>query len=476
MSDAPEGRVPPHNLDAEASVLGGILLRNGALSGVLERGVVPDDFYHPAHGAVFEAMIALDGASQPIDIITVADQLKNVDRGRGIPNAEGMLADLAARVPTAENIGYYARIVHEKSSLRRMIAACSDVAGKAFSDGGDTAQFLDWAEGRVYEVASRTERQSYVSIKKLLVGTLQEIQRRYELKRNITGVPTEYTELDAMTAGFQPGELIVLAARPSMGKTALALNIAQNAALVHNIPVLIFSLEMSRHALVERLLCAEAKIDGQRLRGGFIEAQEWLRLTKAMGRLSEAPIFIDDSPAPTGLELRAKARRWRGDVSIFPAGPPDANAGPAGEGGLGLVMVDYLQMVRGQGNEERKDLEISEISRGFKALAKELRVPVVALSQLNRSVEKRDDKRPQLSDLRESGAIEQDADLILFIYRDAVYRRREAAKEGRQAEPMEDENIAEIIVGKQRNGPTGTIKLYFARQFTRFENLTRRDE
>ncbi|HEY3354081.1 MAG TPA: replicative DNA helicase, partial [Polyangia bacterium] len=318
MSDGSEGRVPPHNLDAEASVLGGILLRNGALSAVTERGVEPDDFYHPAHRAIFEVMLALDGETQPIDIITVADALKQNDRGRGIAGVEGLLADLAARVPTAENIGYYARLVHEKSSLRRMISACTEVAGRAFSDGGETAQFLDWAEGKVYQVAARTERQSFVSIKRLLPDTVKEIEKRYQQKRNITGVPTEYTEFDKMTAGLQPGELIVLAARPSMGKTALALNIAQNAALAHKIPVLVFSLEMSRHSLVERMLCAEARIDSQRLRGGFIEAQEWLRLTQAMARLSEAPIFIDDSPAPTGLELRAKARRWRGDASIFP--------------------------------------------------------------------------------------------------------------------------------------------------------------
>jgi replicative DNA helicase len=241
--------------------------------------------------------------------------------------------------------------------------------------------------------------------------------------------------------------------------------LSASAALKHKTPVLIFSLEMSRHQLVERLLCSEARIDSQRLRGGFIEAPEWLRLTQAMAHLSEAPIFIDDSAAPTGLEIRAKARRWRSDATIFPE-----------ESTLGLVVVDYMQMVRGQGNEERKELEVSEISRGFKALAKELRCPVLALSQLNRGVEKREDKRPQLSDLRESGAIEQDADLIMFIYRDAVYRRREQQQHGHSGAGAEDDNIAEIIIGKQRNGPTGTISLCFLGQFTRFENLARRGD
>jgi replicative DNA helicase len=291
----------------------------------------------------------------------------------------------------------------------------------------------------------------------------ERVPARHRLKRlTIRAIaPSRVAAAQCITV-THPSHLYITDDYVVTHNTALALNIAQNAALAHKMPVLVFSLEMSRHSLVERMLCAEAKIDSQRLRGGFIEAQEWLRLTQAMAHLSEAPIFIDDSPAPTGLELRAKARRWKGDKTIF----PDPT-------GLGLIVVDYLQMVRGTGNEDRKDLEIGEISRNLKTLAKELRVPVMALSQLNRSVEKRDDKRPLLSDLRESGAIEQDADLIMFIYRDAVYRKREMKEQGRQDEPVEDENIAEVIIGKQRNGPTGTIKLYFVKQFTRFENLAR---
>jgi replicative DNA helicase len=462
MAEGPEGRVPPHNLDAEASVLGGILLANAALDAVVERGVEAEDFYHPAHRAIFEAMVALHERSQPIDIITLGDQLKAA-AGRRAPVSEALLADLAARVPTAANVGYYARIVHEKSSLRRMIAACGEVTGKAFSDYGETAEFLDWAEGRIFQVAQRTDRQSFVAIKRLLPETVKKIEQRYDLKRNVTGVATGFGELDRMTAGLQPSDLIILAARPSMGKTALALNMAQNVALGHNIPVLLFSLEMSKHSLVERLLCAEARIDSSRLRTGRIEPREWLDITQAMARLSEAPIYIDDSGAATGLEIRAKARRWRSDPSIFPERE---------EKGFGLVIIDYLQLMRGHGDIDSREREISEISRGLKALAKELEVPVLALSQLNRSVEKRDDKRPLLSDLRESGAIEQDADVIVFIYRDAVYKRRELGA-SRDAEP--EDRTAEIIIGKQRNGPTGTVNLTFMREFTRFENMSERD-
>jgi replicative DNA helicase len=464
MVDGPEGRVPPNNLEAEASVLGGILLRNDALDAVLERGVEAEDFYHPAHRAIFEAMVELQGRQQPIDVITLADLLKGVEHGRRASVSEALLADLAARVPTAANVGHYARLVHEKSSLRRMIAACGEVTGKAFSDYGDTAQFLDWAEGRVFQVAQRTGRQSYVPIKQLLPETVKKIEQRYDQKRNVTGVPTEYHEFDRMTAGLQASDLIILAARPSMGKTALALNIAQNVAMVHKIPVLVFSLEMAKHSLVERMLCAEAHIDSRNLRTGYIQPQQWLDLTQAMAHLSEAPIAIDDSAASTALEIRAKARRWRADTSIF----PDRN-----NRGFGLIVIDYLQLVRGRGDIDSREREISDISMGLKALAKELEVPVLALSQLNRGVEKRDDKRPLLSDLRESGALEQDADVIVFIYRDAVYQRREL-RSGRETEP--EDRTAEIIIGKQRNGPTGTITLTFMREFTRFENQSPRDE
>jgi replicative DNA helicase len=810
MADGPEGRVPPHNLEAEASVLGGILLRNDALDAVLERGVEAEDFYHPAHRAIFEAMVTLHTGQRPIDIITLADQLKGQERGRRTPVSESLLADLAARVPTAANVGFYARIVHEKSSLRRMIAACGEVTGKAFSDYGEAAQFLDWAESRVFQVAQRTGRQSYVSVKQLLPETVEKIQQRYDQKRNVTGVPTDYHEFDRMTAGLQPSDLIVLAARPSMGKaqpldarvktvtgwktmgelrlgdelasvdgrrsrvsglfpqgekqiyritfadgrsteccdehlwrvyyrtwpaprvlplaeirrllrrkryqgrlwietaagefghretlpvdpwvlgallgdgclrgslvrfssvdeellarlasripeqelkaiggcdyrivttggrtrpgvqgvvphalreelgwlgvwdlpaeakfippayllahrearlellrglldtdgrvetwgsvrfctaserlardvvelvrslggtcgvarkrphyphrgerragrtafvvdihhpdpgslvslerkrervprkqrykrltirsveptrvapaqcitvthpahlyitddyvvthnTALALNIAQNVAMAHKIPVLVFSLEMSKHSLVERMLCAEAHINSRDLKTGYIQGHQWLDLTQAMSRLSEAPIAIDDSAASTVLEIRAKARRWRKDSAFF----PDRD-----HPGFGLIVIDYLQLIRGHGDQDSREREISDISMGLKALAKELEVPVLALSQLNRGVEKRDDKRPLLSDLRESGAIEQDADVIVFIYRDAVYQRREL--KGGQAEP--EDRTAEIIIGKQRNGPTGTVELIFMREFTRFENKSPHDE
>ena len=446
-------RVPPHSLDAEQSVIGGVMLSPAALSSVLERGITHDDFYHPAHRVIFEAMEALERASRPIDMLTVADTVRAL--GRDIADLEGMLADLACRVPTVENIGYYAGIVRDKATRRAMIATAADILAKGYSDGEETPQFLDWAESRVSDVAHRSERESYVSVKRLALEVYKDIEERHRRGTDVTGVPTGWVDLDRMLCGLQPSDLILLAARPSMGKTAMALNIAEHAAAKQRIPTLIFSLEMSRKQLIERMMCSGARIDSQKVRTGKLPAGDWPSLLSSTGAVSESLISIDASSSPTAMEIRAKARRWRSDKTIFPTGNE-----------FGLIIVDYLQMMRGSGREERKDLEVGEISRSLKSLAKDLRVPVLALSQLNRSVEKREDKRPMMSHLRESGNLEQDADVILFIYRDCVYNK---------TDDPDHEAAAEVIIGKQRNGPTGTVNLSYLKHCTRFENATQRE-
>ncbi|MCS6912962.1 MAG: replicative DNA helicase [Myxococcales bacterium] len=449
----PGRRVLPHNLEAEEAVIGGILFSGRALNLVAEL-LEPSDFYHPALQAIFEAMLELDQQSRPIDIITVAEQMRTSDtlsklRAYG---GEAYLAQLASKIATVENIAHHARIVRDKSTARRLIMAASSIVDKGYAEYVDVDRYVDEAQQAVFEVASRSTRQSYEPVRKVLNTAIRALEQRFNRKEAITGVPSGYTRFDELTAGLQPGDLIIVAARPSMGKTAFVMNCAQNAALDHGIPVLIFSLEMSKESLIERVLCSEARVDSQRLRGGFLETRDWINVTKAASRISEAPMWIDDSGAPTLMEIRAKCRRWRSDPTVF------RSTGPS----LGMIVVDYLQLIQGrpQTKESSREREISEISRGLKALAKELSLPVVALSQLNRSVEQRADKRPLASDLRESGAIEQDADLICFIYRDEVYNK-----------DSPDRGIAEIIIGKQRNGPTGTVRLAFQAQYTRFENL-----
>ena len=435
-------KLPPQNQEAEQSVLGGMLLDNEAIHRVVEV-LEASDFYREAHRKVFQAIIDLYQRNEPADLVTVTTTLKS----KGVLEEAGgasYLAALVDRVPSAANAFSYARIIREKSVLRRLIDGATEIAERGYRGDGDVDEFVDHAERIIFDVAQRRIRQSFTAMKDIVKDSFKAIEQLYEKKELVTGVPTGYKDLDRLTCGFQPSDLIVIAGRPSMGKTALALNIVEHAAIEANMVCVVFSLEMSKEQLVRRMLCSRAEVDASKLRGGFLSESDWPKLTRAAGLLSEAPIFIDDSPALNVLEIRAKVRRLQREHN------------------LGLVVVDYLQLMRGIGRVESREREISEISRALKALAKEIRVPVVALSQLNRGVESRQDKRPQLADLRESGAIEQDADLIAFIYRDEMYNR-----------DSPDAGKAEVIVGKQRNGPTGMVVLAFRSNITRFDDLAR---
>lgn len=435
-------RLPPQNLEAETSVLGAVLLENDALNRVLEI-LREDDFYREAHRRIFSAILHLYEHSEPVDLITLSEVLKT----RGELEDVGGIAYLNALVngvPTAANIAYYAKIIKEKAILRKLINRATEIVSQSYSNAGDVDEFIDQAERTIFEISEDRVRPSFYPIKDLIKAGFKTIERLYEKRQLITGVPTGFQRLDELTSGLQPSDLIIIAGRPSMGKTAFALNIAQNAAVQASVPAAIFSLEMSKEQLALRMLCSEAKVDAHRLRGGFLGEADWPKLTRAAGSLSEAPLFIDDTPGISALEMRAKARRLKLEHK------------------LGLVIVDYLQLMRGRASVDSREQEISDISRSLKALAKELAIPVIALSQLNRRVEERGDKRPQLSDLRESGAIEQDADVILFLYRDEVYNKTE-----------ENRGKAEIIIGKQRNGPTDKVDLTFLDKYTRFENLSK---
>ncbi len=423
-----------------------------------EIGLQADDFYHPAHKMILEAALKLEASDQPVDTITVASELRLREQLRRIEGQETYLSGLLDDIPSVEHAGHYAKLIKEASSLRRLILACGEIAAGAYGDPGDVADFLDNAEKTVFELGQTSHRGSYVAAKSLLKGAISTILERKNAGRTVTGVSTGFEALDKITSGLQPGDLDVIAARPSMGKTSFALSIAQNAALLGEVPVLVFSLEMTQKQLIERMLCSEARLDTTKLRSGFLQGNDFINLTKAASRLHEAPIYLDESSAPSILEIRAKARRFASDPEV-----------KRKKGEIpGMIVVDYIQLVRGTGGgrEESREREVAEVSRGLKAIAKELGMPVVALSQLNRALEKREDKRPLLSDLRESGAIEQDADLIAFIYRDEFYRKDKSDKQG----------IAEIIVGKNRNGATDTIELAFLGPYTRFESLSQRDE
>jgi len=440
-------KVPPQNLEAESSVLGGILLENEAVNQVLEL-LRPEDFYRESHRKVFRAIVELSDRSEPVDLITLSDFLKN----RGELEAVGgtaYLASLADFVPTAANITHYARIVREKSILRSLISTATEIATRGYEEQGNVEEFLDSAEKVIFDISEKKIKASFVAVGDMIKDTLKTVEKLYERKEMVTGVPTGYNDLDKLTAGLQPAELIIVAGRPGMGKTAFALNIAANAAFT-GAGVAVFSLEMAKEQLVLRMLCSEARVDSSKVRSGYLGERDFPQLAKAAGRLHEAPIYIDDTPAISVLELRAKARRLVRDRSKK----------------IGLIIVDYLQLMRGMGTASNREQEISEISRSLKALAKELSVPVIALSQLNRRVEDRSDRRPMMSDLRESGAIEQDSDVIIFIYRDEVYNKSDESKKG----------LAEIIVAKQRNGPIDTVTLTFLNEYTRFENYTERDE
>ena len=449
----PHGRVPPHNLDAERSLLGGILLDSQAFADVLEH-LKPEDFYRDAHRKVFEAMCELFGKSQPIDRITVKDQLTSLGAFEAVGGDE--FIDLLDKiVPTAANLAYYAKIIHEKALARRLIEAASAIAQLGYEQHGDVADFADECERRIFAVTEQRTAQSFVHLKPVIAATFKTIQSLYERQEEITGIPTGFADLDRITSGFQPGDLVILAARPSMGKTGCALNVATHVGCRAQFQqkacgVGIFSLEMSKEQLVMRMLSSEARVDSQRIRTGKLIESDWAKLAQAAGILADANIHIDDSPGVSALELRAKCRRLfaRYENTDQP---------------VRLIIVDYLQLMRGNERIDNREQQIAEISRSLKALAKELAIPILALSQLNRSLEKRPDKRPMMSDLRESGSLEQDADTILFIYREEVYEKEKEDAKGK----------AEIIIGKQRNGPIGTAELAFIHEHTRFENLAR---
>ena len=433
-------KVPPRNLEAEEAVLGGILLDSNALDRVAEV-IGPDDFYRTTNRKIFLTMFALTERSEPIDLITLSEALQARGELQEVGGAS-YLAELSERVPSEANIADYARIVKEKAVLRNLITICGEIVSRCYSGREDIDQFLDEAERLIFDVSEQRIRPAFSKVGDMIMDTIKTIERLYERKELVTGVPTGFLDLDRKTAGFQPSDLVIIAGRPSMGKTAFVLNIAQYVAMEAKTTVGIFSLEMAKEQLVMRMLCADARVDNAKVRIGHLGERDFPRLVMAAGRLAEAPIYIDDTPGQNVLELRAKARRLKREAN------------------LGLLVIDYLQLMRGLTRQEDRVREMTEISRSLKALAKELNIPVIALSQLNRQVEFRGDKRPIMSDIRESGAIEQDADVIMFIYRDEVYHPE-----------SEEEGTAEIIIGKQRNGPTGTVRLAFRSEYTRFDNL-----
>ena len=437
-------RMPPASVEAEQAVLGAMLLKPEAVTTAAEE-LSADDFYRETHRLIYEAMMELKDRTEPVDLVTLTEQLKKADKLAkigGIP----ALSLIANSVPTAANVHYHARIVHEKAQLRSLISAATEIAGAAYESADEVEDIMDNAEKRILAVSSGKRSKDFVPLQEILLDTLEQIDARYNNKGSITGLPTGFTELDHLTAGLQKSDLILVAARPSMGKTAFTLNIAAHVVLRAREPVAFFSLEMSKEQLVQRLLCSEGRIDSQRLRVGELEEKECGDLIDTANRLSAAPLYIDDTPSITVMELRSKARRLKA------------------EHGLSLIVIDYLQLMQGRAskNGDNRQQEISEISRSLKALARELNVPVIALSQLSRSVESRQVKRPMLSDLRESGSLEQDADIVMFLYREDYYDPE-----------TENKNITEVIIAKHRNGPVDTVDLTFLKQFTKFGNLSR---
>lgn len=446
MSDLFADRTPPQNIEAEQAILGAIFIEPEALTTTSEI-LIPEDFYRAAHQRIYQVMLDLSEKGEPVDLVTVTSELQDrmvLDEVGGV----SYLSDLANSVPTAANIEYYCRIVEEKSLLRRLIRVATDITASGYSSEEEIEAILNNAEKQILEVAQRKNTSAFISIKDVLVETYDNIEQMQNFKGDITGIPTGFVELDRITAGFQRNDLIIVAARPSVGKTAFALNIAQNVATKTDENVAIFSLEMGASQLVMRMLCAEGNIDAQRLRTGKLESEDWQKLTMAMGSLSNAGIYIDDTPGIRISDIRSKCRRLKQ------------------ERGLGMILIDYLQLIRGSGKSgENRQQEVSEISRSLKGLARELEVPVIALSQLSRGVESRQDKRPMMSDIRESGSIEQDADIVGFLYRDDYYDKE-----------SENKNIIEIIIAKQRNGPVGTVELAFVKEYNKFVNLDRRHD
>jgi replicative DNA helicase len=439
-------RIPPQNIEAEQAVLGAILLDSDALLTVTER-IGPEDFYRQSHRYIFESMLELAEKQEPIDLVSLTANLQDKKKLEDIGGVS-YLTELANAVPTAANVQFYAKIVEEKSLLRRLIRTATQIVASGYSSEEDVSSLLNEAEQRILDISKRKRDNGFVSIKEVLMEVFERVEHLYHHKGGTTGISSGYPDLDKITSGFQRSDLIIVAARPSVGKTAFALNVAQNVGVRGKETVAIFSMEMSAAQLVQRMICAEANVDAGRIRTGFLEAEDWEKLTMAIGTLSEANIFIDDSPTLTVADIRSKCRRLKK------------------EKGLGLVLIDYLQLIQGRnrGGDNRQQ-EVSEISRMLKALARELDVPVIALSQLSRGVEQRQDKRPLMSDLRESGSIEQDADVIAFLYRDDYYNQ-----------DSEKKNIIEIIIAKQRNGPVGTVELVFLKNYNKFVSLDKHHE
>ncbi|MDO5306483.1 MAG: replicative DNA helicase [bacterium] len=442
----------PQNIDAEEAILGAILVSPTCMNKVVEH-LHPESFYKPANRYVYEAMLQLYNGEDKIDIVSVSDVL-NINQKLELVGGRAYINDLSYKTITTTNVEYYSKIVQEKAIKRSLINAGSEIINSGY-DLNPIEESLEVAERLIFDIASQKASTALVPIKDLVYDSYAKIEERYNNKGTLTGTPTDYYDLDTMTNGLQKSDLIILAARPAMGKTSFALNIAQNVALKAKIPVAIFSLEMSKEQLVQRLLCAEAEVDTQRLKTGNMQAKDWEKLAVAMDKFSQAPIYIDDTAGVTITDLRAKCRRLA-----------------MAEKNLGLIVIDYLQLIEGTGREDRMQ-QISSISRGLKILAKELNVPIISLSQLSRAVESRTDKRPMLSDLRESGSIEQDADIVMFIYRDEYYKN--ANEDEDEAEKAANKGEAEIIIAKHRNGPVGTVKLLFQSNITKFKNPIKTD-
>lgn len=438
-------KVPPQNLEAEQAVLGAMMLEPEAGSSVFEI-LQAEDFYRDNHRLIFSAIQDLSEKGDPVDLVSIAEVLRRQGRLEQVGGI-ATISEIARSVPSAANVEYYAKLVSEKALLRQLIRATSSILERGYEPGEEARNLLEEAERLILDLSRRRVKDGFSAIRDVLLDTFEKIEYLYANKGNLTGVPTFFTELDRMTSGWQPSDLVIIAARPSMGKTAMVLNMAQNASVRAKVPVAIFSLEMSKEQLVQRMLCGEAMVDQQRVRTGELLDADWPKLSRAVGPLSDAPIFIDDTVGISLAELRSKARRLKTEHD------------------LGMIIIDYLQLLSLGKKAESRQQEVAQISRSLKGLARELKVPVIALSQLNRGVEQRQDKRPIMSDLLESGAIEADADVISFIYRDEYYHP-ESEKKG----------IAELIIAKHRNGPVGTVELGFLKEFTKFVNLDRQHQ
>ena len=438
------GKIPPHDIEAEQAILGCMLTDKDAVISAIEV-LKEEDFYREDNRAIYSAILSLYSRNEPIDIITVKAELVEQGNFERIGGLE-YLAELPERVPTTANVEKYIKIVNEKATLRSLIQTSNELIALGYDESEDVDNIMDMAEKKVFDLSQKKSAKGYSALKDVLVGSFAELEKLYNQKGNVTGITTGFIDLDNKTAGLHNSDLIIIAARPAMGKSAFAINLATNAAVKANVPVVIFNLEMSKEQVGNRILCSEAMVDSNKIRTGQIEDDDWMKLATTLGELSEAPIYIDDTPGISIMEIRAKCRKLKIEKNI------------------GLIVIDYLQLIQGTGKRNAsREQEISEISRSLKILAKELDVPVIALSQLSRTAERRDDKRPMLSDLRESGAIEQDADLVIFLYRDDYYN-----------EDTEKKNVAEVILAKHRGGSTGTVELAWMPSYTKFANLDRR--